>query len=217
MATDAEKDEKRRKFKEGLKNLGRTIAGAGLTTLGGSIAGPAGAMVARGVAKKLGLEPDTDPAIINTEVQSSPEIIVKLREMDARMAEAHARIAEAEETGDSERIAAVNETMRAEILANPAAGAWRPLWGKWSCWFFFPIVSTVVIYFGVCLFVTKDAESAKLCIEFLGAVFMVMTVPMTILGVSAWHRGKEKRVLAGENSPSIFGMFKKEQSDEQSN
>lgn len=87
------------------QNLARKIAAAGLPTLGGVLAGPAGAAAGARVAQQLGL-PDADPAVIAQAIDGDPEVMVRLREIDqqiAREAQAHVeKIIAAEEASVSE-------------------------------------------------------------------------------------------------------------------
>lgn len=99
---------------------------------------------------------------------------------------------------DTKRIQAVNETMRAESNAkNWWASAWRPFWGAVSA------ITFLVCAVGIMALAWKAiSEKDHNAITMIPNLVMQMTllfgVPGAILGVASWHRGKEKRIAAGE-------------------
>ena len=65
--------------------LARRLAGAGLPALAGAVAGPAGAIVAAQVAKRLGL-PGANPEALEKALTADPSLRVKLAELEVAMA-----------------------------------------------------------------------------------------------------------------------------------
>ena len=74
------------------RDLGRTMAKLGLPTLGGALAGPAGAAAGKVIADALGA--DASPDAVQAALAGHPDALVRLREVEADMA---AREAEHEE------------------------------------------------------------------------------------------------------------------------
>lgn len=99
---------------------------------------------------------------------------------------------------ETKRIVAANETMRAEGQSDKWwVSGWRPFWGFTSAVTFFVAVLGVlhVAWQAVGL---KDAGAMAMLPALVANLTMLFGVPGAILGIASWHRGKEKRVRAGE-------------------
>lgn len=102
-------------------------------------------------------------------------------------------IAAALEQGEQQIVGEVNATMRAEAKSEHwMQWAWRPFWG-----FISALAFAGVVFF--CLYLGKaaivDGDSAKLSMvpQVITSFTALFSIPGAILGVTAWHRGKQKR------------------------
>jgi len=139
-------------------------------------------------------------------IEADPEAAVKLREIEARQRERLEALAVERArnalAADTARLQAVNATMRAEARAeDPWTRRWRPFWGFTTAIAFFVQVGAIA---GL-LF--SDRSDAAGLITALGSLSVFWSVPLAILGVSAWHRGVEKRIRAGERRPGLAGLL----------
>ena len=71
------------------KDLARTMAKLGLPTLGGALAGPAGAAAGKIIADRLGAA-EASPDVIQDAIAADPDALVRLREVEAEMVRAEA-------------------------------------------------------------------------------------------------------------------------------
>lgn len=99
---------------------------------------------------------------------------------------------------DVERLAVVNQTMQAESKSEHwVQYSWRPFWGVVSALAFLGLVIAV----GVLAYeaIQKGNQNAMVMIpQLISSATMLFGIPAAILGVASWHRGKEKRIRAGE-------------------
>lgn len=168
------------------------IVGKAAPLLGSALAGPAGGAAGLLVASALGV--DAQPETVREAVQADPQALSRLRRAELEhQRELSALVLKAE----SARLSDVNATMRVEARAPVErwwVSAWRPLWGALSAlaWAAFVVMAGVALLRG-----RADV------LEALGALpGEVWYVPLAILGVASWHRGKEKRIRAGEQERS---------------
>jgi len=173
------------------KNLGTQIAKIGAPLLGGALGGPGGAAIGTMMASMFGVE--NDSAAIYQAVQSDPQAAVKLRELELRHKERleelqmeSARIDTEERLGT---IREINQTMRAESKSEHwLQYSWRPVNG------FAFAAAILLIYFALPLAGKTPPDVPQWIWIGWG----------TILGVTTWDRGKEKRIIAGDNKPGII-------------
>lgn len=92
-------------------DLGKTLLGLGLPTLGGLLAGPGGAAVGKVIADQIGV-PAT-PEALGKALQTDPEVLKKMQETEAEWARTEAERFKAA-ASQSE---AINATMQAETAA----------------------------------------------------------------------------------------------------
>lgn len=71
------------------QDLGRTLAGIGLPTLGGALAGPMGAVAGKAIADRLGAA-EASPEVIAQAIEADPDALVRLRELEVEMAKVDA-------------------------------------------------------------------------------------------------------------------------------
>jgi len=121
----------------------------------------------------------------------NPETLIKLKEalygFQVKMAQ--------EET---KRIESVNQTMQAETQAKHWwSSAWRPFWGATSAVAFFACVIGVLLLAWHAI-TENDPNAMAMIPPMIMQITLLFGVPGAILGVASWHRGKEKRIKAGE-------------------
>ncbi|WP_286237977.1 3TM-type holin [Neptuniibacter halophilus] len=107
---------------------------------------------------------------------------------------------------DVERLKAVNRTMQVESQSEHWwQSAWRPFWGFISALAFLGLV--IAVGFLAFEAIEKGNQNAMVMIpQLISSATMLFGIPAAILGVASWHRGKEKRIKAGEhqlNSSSV--------------
>ena len=156
------------------------------------------------LANALGVE--NEPAAIEHALNTDPEALVKVRQAELDHKSELVRIAAEVDLGT---IREVNATMRAESASEHwPQWSWRPFWGFVSAFAF------LVLCVFVCMLAWKAINTGdmnaitmipQLIISFTG----LFGIPLAILGVASWHRGKEKRIRAGEQSQGdMAGMMK---------
>ena len=171
------------------KDVGKAIAKYA-PALGTALGGPAGGAVgtlASMVAGAFGLKPDAKPDQVMAAIEKDPQAAVKLKEIETNAkTEIHrlnVQLAIQRSQQETAQIQAVNATMQAESKSEHwPQYSWRPTNG-----FAFPI-AVIAVYF---------------VLPLLGKT--VPNVPewvwigwLSILGVTTYHRGKEKRIKAGD-------------------
>jgi len=94
--------------------------------------------------------------------------------------------------------------MRQEAVSGDAwQRRWRPFWGYISGVAFF-IQILAIIY----VMIAIPAYAAAV-ITSIASLQVFWSVPLAVLGISAYQRGKEKRVALGEEIKPFMNMFKK--------
>lgn len=103
-------------------------------------------------------------------------------------------------TLDVQQIGMVNQTMQSETKSEHwCQYGWRPFWGFASAIAFIGLV--VIIGILAYQAIAKGNQNAMTMIpQIISASTMLFGIPAAILGVASWHRGKEKRIRAGEKS-----------------
>lgn len=185
-------------------SLGETIAGFA-PMLGGLIGGPLGVGLGKLVASAFGGDAD-DPEELAKIISADPQAAVKLREIELNnKVELEKLVIQSEANrlaNETSKIEAVNATMRAEsISGDPWQRRWRPFWGYITGVTFF--LQMLVIFYAV---IWKTATAATI-ITAIASLNVFWSVPLAILGVSAYQRGKEKRAALGEQAQPLLNMF----------
>jgi len=179
------------------KGLGAIVADA--APLLGSALGPLGAAGGALIASALGVP--NEPDAISRAVRADPDAAVALRRLEM---EHRAHLAAASLEAATAAIRATNATMRREDDSDKWwVSGWRAFWGfssalAWS-------------FLAGCLGVCVCRGELGVAVETFAAVPETFwLIPLTILGVASWHRGKEKRVRAGEAPASgvLDGLLK---------
>lgn len=173
--------------------------------LGGVLAGPAGAAAGRLVASVLGVE--STPDAVSQALKSNPKALIQLKKLEQEHARELRRMTLEAETSrmaeETQRILAVNETMQAEGKAE-----------HWPQWLWRPFNGFT---FGVTLFCNYAVPALvnSLVLPWLanppppvvpGSIpEWVFVAWGSILGVTSWHRGAEKRAKVGD--PGLLGKL----------
>ena len=183
--------------KEQLIDFGKTLASKGLPLLGTLLGGPAGAAIGGLVASAIDGNPD-DPDGMAQILAANPDALVRLRELETsktlRLQELVSHQAMHTLTEETRQLSDINQTMRGEQVSEKwPQYSWRPFWG-----FISGITFGVVCVF-VCVLAYKAVFAGKpdaiaMIPQLVGAFTMLFSIPGAILGVSAWHRGVEKRL-----------------------
>jgi hypothetical protein len=145
------------------------------------------------IASALGVR--NDPASIETALNSDPDALLKIKEIELKN---QGRLQEMAMLSETNRLVAVNQTMRGEQKSEHwPQWFWRPLWGMVSA------LAFLVLVIFVCMLAWKainagDAAAINMIPQLIGSFAALFGIPMTILGVASWHRGKEKRAIAGD-------------------
>lgn len=173
--------------------------------------GTAGAIttVAGMVASALGCEPT--PSAVQQAIAADPQAMVKLAELEnahQRDMAALAMQARANElAADTARLAEVNATMRAEAASEKWwVSGWRPFWGFVSA-LTFAFVASLVCWLAFDAVSARNQDALRMVPDLVSAMAMLFGIPGAILGVASWHRGKEKRIRAGEAGGGGGGLL----------
>lgn len=180
------------------KNAATSFASAGLKTLGTVLGGPVGGAVASTVCGWLGLD-ESDPSAPAKAVAmlSDPTVVVMLREKELQHETDLTKLHLAAETAT---IVAVNKTMRTEATSEHwPQYAWRPFWGFVSALAFLAVavLCCVLAWRAVD---EKDMSAINMIPQLVNSFTTLFFIPGGILGVSAWHRGVQKREAAKTGS-----------------
>ena len=177
-----------------LENLSTTV-GKFAPMIGTLLGGPAGGAVGSLVANVLGVG-NSDDEILSA-LTHDPDAAVKIKELETQKQIEFERLlteqSVAEIQAAVEKLRAVNLTMQTESQSDKWwVSGWRPFWGFTTAIAFFLQVAAIAYLF------FSGGHNAPQLINSLASMNIFWTVPLAILGVSAWHRGKEKRIKAGE-------------------
>ena len=143
-------------------------------------------------------------------IERDPAAAVKLKEIESTENIELKRIAMQGVTlklaADTERILAVNVTMSNETKSdNWWTSGWRPFWGFSSGLAFF-VVSCFCCYLAYKGIIGGEPKALAMMPQLVGAFAALFSIPMAVLGVTAWHRGVKQRVEAGENRTPALGL-----------
>jgi len=188
------KDSTKQKWKDlfgHLKKLAPNLLGAVGTVAGGPAVGGLAYTLARAVASA----PDgTDPDDLAASIFGDPKAMLELERITIEREKLALEAQKAESEAETARLETVNATMRAEAGADdPWTRRWRPAWGFISAGAFFLQVAAIAY-----LMFAGDPESAVL-ITSIGSLSVFWSVPLAILGISAWTRGQEKMLRVKKN------------------
>ena len=187
-------------------DLGKSIASMA-PLLGGALGGPGGAAIGSLISSAFGGS-DEDPDGLVKLIQADPNAAIKLKELEYNnKVELEKLVIEGksnELAHETAQIQAVNATMQQEAVSGDAwQRRWRPFWGYISgTAFFMQIVAIIYIM------IFKPLLAAGI-IASIASLQVFWSVPLAVLGISAYQRGKEKRVALGETISPLMGLFSK--------
>jgi len=185
-------------------DLGKTISS--FAPLLGAII-PGGGPILSLVASIFGGDADK-PDELEALIKADPQAAVKLREIELNHKTELEKLVVAAEANrlasETARIESVNATMRQEAISgDPWQRRWRPFWGYITGVAFF--MQMLVIFYAV----IWKTTSAVAIITSMSSLSVFWAVPLAVLGVSAYQRGKEKRVALGEQAKPLLNLFNK--------
>ena len=109
---------------------------------------------------------------------------------------------------------AVNATMVAEAQSEHwPQYSWRPFWGFISGFAFLLVVIMICVIIVIAVRNGK-AEILGIIPAIISAFTALFAIPGAILGVSAWHRGKQKREQTAGDMDNIIKVLKELKTDE---
>jgi hypothetical protein len=168
------------------------------TAVGGPLGGIAGNVIGKLIADALGVAPTPDAVSNAINTLPASEVQAKLAEADARWSSIAAQVQAEAELG-SAQVAAIGETMRAELqlaglvsgrartLIAVLQGIWRPyimlVWGT-----SLPFQLAAILHKAY----AKDAGTLAELSSVLTALAMWNAGPAGVAGVYAWGRTREK-------------------------
>jgi hypothetical protein len=186
-------------------DLGKSIAD--FAPMLGSALGPGGTIIGSLISSAFGTDKNEPDELANI-IAADPQAAIKLREIELNnKVQLEKLVIESESNrlaNDTSRIESVNATMRQEAVSGDAwQRRWRPFIGYITGVTFF--LQMVVIFWAV-VFKTTAAVGI---ITAMSSLSVFWSVPLAILGISAYQRGKEKRTALGENVKPLLNMFNK--------
>ncbi|MBF6614898.1 MAG: hypothetical protein IVW55_17465 [Chloroflexi bacterium] len=164
--------------------------------IGTLVGGPAGTAIGSLLSSALGTP--NNPDAIYAKLQSDPTALAKVRELEIKQqVQLRALMVQAETqrlASDTSRIQAVNATMRAEI--QDKRGYWREAFGYISAACFAMEVGAVVYV------LVWNPTAAGAASALISSLTMLWGVPLSVLGITAWHAGAADRLKLGDTSLS---------------
>ena len=171
-----------------------SILGDAAPLIGTLVGGPAGGAIAALLSSTLGTS--TSPDAIYAKLQSDPTALAKVRELEIKQqVQLRALTVQAEtqrQASDTARIQTVNATMRSEI--QDKRGYWREAFGYISAACFAMEVSAVVYV------LVWNPAAAAAASALISSLTMLWGVPLSVLGITAWHSGAADRLKLGDTS-----------------
>lgn len=150
--------------------------------------------------------PETPIEEVAAKIQADPKLYVELQTVAAQKEVQLAEIALKKEQVRAQRLATVNATMQAEGKSEHwPQYSWRPAIG-FSVAVAFLESATFVFVLAYRAIVEKDPSAIGMIPTLITALTGLFAVPMAILGVAVWDRGKEKRAKAGDTSVESGGL-----------
>ena len=185
-------------------DLGSSIAD--MAPMLGSAFGPGGTVIGSLISSAFGGSGKETPDELDKLIKADPQAALKLREIESNnKVELEKLIIQGkanELAADTSRIESVNATMRQEAISGDAwQRRWRPFWGYISGVAFFVQILAIVWV------MIESPAAAAAVIASIGSLQIFWGVPLAILGVSAYQRGKEKRAALGEQAQPLLNMF----------
>lgn len=157
---------------------------------------PGGEAIGNLIASAFGGD-KSNPAKLWQSIKNDPDALIKLKKLEQDNQRELFALSVKQQANklayQTASIEQVNMTMRTEAKSEQWwQSGWRPFWGFTAgLAFFLQIIA-------VCWLIITNPKSASLVIQALPSLVMLWSIPGGILGVTAWHRGMEKRLKSGE-------------------
>jgi len=186
-------------------DLGKSIAN--MAPMLGSALGPGGTLIGSLISSAFGSDTE-DPEELAKIISADPQAAVKLREIELNnKVELEKLVIQAEANrlaNETSRIESVNATMRTESISGDVwQRRWRPFWGYISGTAFFMQILAIIY-----VMIAQPATAAAI-IGSIASLQVFWSVPLAVLGISAYQRGREKRTALGEQAIPLLNMFNK--------
>lgn len=205
------------------RELAGDLIRAGAPIIGGALGGPLGGLIGstagKIIADALGVE--ATPDAVGGALKTLPpgDVAAKLQAADAEAQAkwpALAQMVAAEADLGKAEVAAIGETMRAELaLASLASGAWRniiavlqAIWRPFAMivWVLtWPFQLVAILHHAY----LKDAAALSQLSALIYALAVWNAGPAGLAGVYAWGRTREKLAAAADAAPSVVGQVLK--------
>lgn len=166
--------------------VGKKLAKHGLNLLGSAV--PGASFVTGMVADILGC--DNTPSAMDIALKKADP--AKILELKTLQLQNKSRLQEIILGNETERLKAINETMQIESKSEKWwQSGWRPFWGFISGVAFL-FVCIMVCFLAYQAVSKADSNAMAMIPQLITTMSTLFAVPGAILGISAWHRGKEK-------------------------
>lgn len=175
------------------KDVGQVLAKSA-PYLGSILLGPMGAGVGKIIADTLGTS--EDPAAVLQELNTNPEAVLKLREIESneriRTQELANALASKQLESEVAAVQSVNETMRAEAGSEHwQTYSWRPALGFAVA--FNTVAASLLVLVAFALTITNSLTAGDMIASLpgvLGALAAINATVLPVLGIASWYRGK---------------------------
>ena len=175
------------------KELGENLAKAGLPLVGAAIGGPGGAAIGAAIASTIGS--DGEPNAILETLTSNQDALLKAKQFELTHQETLLKLTLDYEVElakvDSANTSSVNSTIQVEAQSvHWPTYSWRPFIG--FCFGIDLLVTslTVCTIYILVICGISEPDLLQFIPGFLSSMAALLAVPMPILGIASWFRGK---------------------------
>lgn len=183
-------------------DIGKTLLGLGLPTLGTALGGPLGGAAGKMIADALGTA--ATPSAVGAALSTDPAVQQKLAETEAEWARTAATIVSA----GAQQGQNINATMQAEIASGVSWWHWRHLIGYVTMlWLLAPLPFVVI---GMWLLVSSGkADALTAIVTAMGVLVSWVAICAALNGYVASDTTKRTTAaVAGEPVTGIIGLIK---------
>jgi len=176
-------------------NQVKSVIGSAAPMVGTLLGGPAGTAIGAMISSALGVE--NSPDAILKELKDNPDAIIKIKQIEANHSE---KLQALSLSAGTQRLETVNQTMRDEGKSEHwPQWAWRPFWGFVSGLAFL-CVSVLCCYLAYQAVMEGKPAALNMIPQLVTSFTTLFGIPGAILGITAWHRGKEKIAKIDSNA-----------------
>ena len=184
------------------KELGKSLTNIGLPLIGAALPIPGGAAIGAALASAIGGDGSADDVL--NKLTSNQELLLKAKEFELTHQETLLKLNLDYEVElakvDSSNTQSVNTTIQEESKSDHwPTYTWRPFIG--FCFGINLLVTslTVCVIYILVIFGVSDSKLLQYIPNFLSSMAALLAVPMPILGIASWFRG---RMQADPNIPT---------------